>query len=50
MGAGHPRDINPEGRELNGVHFAMEFLSQQNQIIMGEKVDEKSHISVIVFY
>ncbi len=45
VGAGQPRDIKPEGRELNGIYFAMDFLSQQNQIIMGEKVDEKSIIS-----
>jgi len=38
IGAGHPRDIQPEGRGLKGIHFAMEFLSQQNQLIMGENV------------
>lgn len=36
IGAGHPRNITLEGRELKGIHFAMDFLSQQNQIIMGE--------------
>ena len=45
VGAGHPRDINPEGRDLKGVYFAMDFLSQQNQLIIGEKVDESSIIS-----
>ena len=45
VGAGHPRDIKPEGRDLKGIYFAMDFLSQQNQIIMGEKVDERSIIS-----
>ena len=45
IGAGHPRDINPEGRDLKGVYFAMDFLSQQNQLIIGEKVDEKNAIS-----
>lgn len=45
VGAGHPRDIKPKGRDLNGIYFAMDFLSQQNQIIMDEKVDEKSIIS-----
>jgi glutamate synthase (NADPH/NADH) small chain len=45
VGAGHPRDIKPEGRDLKGVYFAMDFLSQQNQLIMNEKVDEKSIIS-----
>ncbi len=38
IGAGQPRDINPKGRELKGIYFAMEFLSQQNQLIMGEPV------------
>lgn len=38
IGAGHPRNIQPEGRDLKGIHFAMEFLSQQNQLIMGENV------------
>lgn len=38
IGSGKPRDINPEGRDLKGIHFAMEFLSQQNQLIMGEKI------------
>ncbi len=45
VGSGQPRDIKPEGRDLKGIYFAMDFLSQQNQIIMGEKVDEKSIIS-----
>jgi glutamate synthase (NADPH/NADH) small chain len=30
-GAGHPRDLNVPGRQLRGVHFAMEFLTQQNR-------------------
>ncbi|MFA5897516.1 MAG: glutamate synthase subunit beta [Hyphomicrobium sp.] len=30
-GAGSPRDLNVPGRELKGVHFAMEYLSQQNR-------------------
>jgi len=45
VGAGHPRDINPECRDLKGIYFAMEFLSQQNQLIMGEPVDDKNLIS-----
>jgi glutamate synthase (NADPH) small chain len=45
VGAGHPRDINPEGRDLKGIYFAMDFLSQQNQLIMRESVDEKNIIS-----
>jgi len=45
IGAGQPRDIKPEGRNLKGIHFAMEFLSQQNQLIMGETVPEKKIIN-----
>jgi len=30
-GAGNPRDLNVPGRQLRGVHFAMEFLTQQNR-------------------
>ncbi len=30
-GAGHPRDLAVAGRQLRGVHFAMEFLTQQNR-------------------
>lgn len=30
-GAGLPRDLNVPGRELQGIHFAMEFLTQQNR-------------------
>jgi len=39
MGAGQPRDLPIPGRELPGVHFAMDFLTQQNKFIAGEKID-----------
>ena len=29
-GAGQPRDLNVPGRDLKGIHFAMEYLTQQN--------------------
>ncbi len=45
IGAGEARDIKPQGRELNGIHFAMEFLSQQNKLIMGETVLENEIIN-----
>lgn len=35
-GTPQARDINIPGRELKGVHLALELLSQQNQILMGE--------------
>jgi glutamate synthase (NADPH/NADH) small chain len=45
VGAGHPRDINPEGRKLKGIYFALELLSQQNQLLMDETVPEKNIIN-----
>jgi len=45
IGAGHPRNINPEGRDLKGIYFAMEFLGQQNQLIMGEEVAPEAIIN-----
>jgi glutamate synthase (NADPH/NADH) small chain len=35
-GAEAPRDLQVEGRELSGVHFAMEFLTQQNKRNAGD--------------
>lgn len=35
-GAEKPRDLPVEGRELSGVHFAMDFLPQQNRRVSGE--------------
>ncbi len=36
IGAGEPRDLPVEGRELGGIHFAMDFLKQQNMRIAQE--------------
>ncbi|MFI5307119.1 MAG: glutamate synthase subunit beta [Polyangiales bacterium] len=38
-GATDPRDLVVPGRELRGVHFAMEFLTQQNRICEGDAVE-----------
>jgi glutamate synthase (NADPH/NADH) small chain len=38
VGAGQPRDLAVPGRELAGVHFAMEFLAQQNRRVAGDAV------------
>ncbi len=38
VGAGKPRDLEVPGRELDGVHFAMEYLTQQNQLNAGDDV------------
>ena len=37
-GAERPRDLPVPGRELEGVHFAMEFLPQQNKVVAGDRV------------
>jgi glutamate synthase (NADPH/NADH) small chain len=38
-GAESPRDLPVPGRELRGIHFAMEYLPQQNRRIAGDVVD-----------
>ena len=35
-GAGQPRDLTVPGRELKGVHFAMDYLTQQNRHCEGD--------------
>jgi glutamate synthase (NADPH/NADH) small chain len=37
-GAESPRDLKVPGRELEGIHFAMEFLPQQNRHVAGDAV------------
>jgi len=37
-GAEAPRDLKVPGRDLKGIHFAMEFLPQQNKKIAGDEV------------
>ena len=46
------RDLPVPGRELEGVHFAMEFLPQQNKVVAGDKLKgqiraEGKHVIVI---
>ncbi|MEO6013914.1 MAG: glutamate synthase subunit beta [Devosia sp.] len=38
-GAEKPRDLPIPGRELDGIHFAMDFLSQQNKRVTNENLD-----------
>ena len=37
-GSEQSRDLSVPGRELDGIHFAMEFLPQQNKVNAGDKV------------
>ncbi|MFZ0318569.1 MAG: glutamate synthase subunit beta [Candidatus Sulfotelmatobacter sp.] len=43
-GAEQPRDLKVPGRELKGIHFAMEFLPQQNRRCLGDTLDPRSEI------
>jgi glutamate synthase (NADPH/NADH) small chain len=43
-GAEHPRDLKVPGRELNGIHFAMDFLPQQNRRNEGDHVPAEGAI------
>jgi glutamate synthase (NADPH) small chain len=45
VGAEQPRDLPVEGRDLDGVHFAMDFLSQQNKVVAGKTIPAKKRIS-----
>src|ERR1051326_3179383 len=40
-GAERPRNLNVPGRELKGIHFAMEFLPQQNRVCEGDTVENQ---------
>ncbi len=45
VGAEQPRDLPVEGRDLDGVHFAMDFLTQQNKTVAGKTIPAKKRIS-----
>jgi glutamate synthase (NADPH/NADH) small chain len=36
VGATHPRDLIVEGRELRGIHFALDYLTLQNRVNAGQ--------------
>jgi len=44
-GATQPRDLRVPGRELSGIHFAMDYLTQQNRECEGDAVPEAERIS-----
>lgn len=39
-GSRAPRDLNIEGRQLNGIYFAMDYLTQSNRRNAGEKISK----------
>ena len=44
-GAGHARDLPVPGRELKGIHFAVEYLAQQNKRCEGDRVSSCDVVS-----
>ncbi|MBI5873679.1 MAG: glutamate synthase subunit beta [Candidatus Omnitrophica bacterium] len=44
MGAREPRDLKVEGRGLGGIHFAMDYLIQNNRRVGGAKIQENELI------
>src|SRR5204863_1770850 len=44
-GACHPRDLPVPGRELAGIHFAMDYLTLQNRRCEGDRVPDETFIS-----
>ncbi len=52
-GSEQPRDLKVEGRELDGIHYAMDFLSQQNrrldhESLVGERLIHANFKNVVV--
>ncbi len=45
VGAGQPRDLNADGRNLEGVYFALDFLQQQNRLVAGATIPAEELIS-----
>jgi glutamate synthase (NADPH/NADH) small chain len=45
IGAGKPRDLVVEGRELKGIYFALDFLQQQNRTVRGVAIPNQEKIS-----
>ncbi len=54
MGAGVARDLNVAGRDLEGVHFALEMLGEQNKVLTGEiqksdaQINAKGKVVVVI--
>jgi glutamate synthase (NADPH/NADH) small chain len=44
-GAGQPRDLPVPGRELKGIHFAMEYLTLQNRRCEGDHIPDREFIT-----
>lgn len=44
-GSTQARDLDVPGRELNGIHLAMEYLTQQNRLLAGQSIDLNDRIT-----
>lgn len=45
IGAEQPRDLPVEGRDLEGVQYAMDFLIQQNKVVAGQVISNEERVS-----
>lgn len=44
-GTPQARDLNIPGRDLKGIHFALEFLGQQNRVLAGQQFSKEERIT-----
>jgi glutamate synthase (NADPH/NADH) small chain len=44
-GAGHPRDLPVPGRELQGIHYAMDYLTLQNRRNEGDHIPDSDFVT-----
>ena len=44
-GASNPRDIKAEGRDANGIYFAVDFLKSTTKALLNGGLTDKNHIS-----
>lgn len=47
IGSGQPRDLQVDGRHLNGIHFAMDYLTEQNRVNSGQIRITESRFSAL---
>jgi glutamate synthase (NADPH/NADH) small chain len=45
IGSSHPCDLNIQGRDLKGIHFAMDFLVNQNKVNAGQLTSQANPIN-----
>lgn len=45
IGARHPRDLSIPGRDFNGIHFAVDFLRQNNKAVRGDQFPAEEWIN-----